>query len=389
MLKFTMNSKDLKSMIEKGVVIINKKLNISTLTRLYFQVDDNGVVKILGTDHEHYVEIRNDSAWDTNPGVFGIDVNDLKIITTMNGNITLEDISTEKENKINVKAGKKCITIPRYENTDIFLPSMDETEECFLIVRESWLLDTVVNLFTHTSNNESNKMMQVFNFNIGSKRIEVLDGHRIGMRSLNNQEIEKENESVLLHRKCMPVFKKLLDKKSDNRIKIYQDKKYIRVEGDNFTYIIKRVDGQYFKVEQMLPKDYEYSFNVVKEDILNVMKYDCDLLKGSEVKKPVVLHSEEGILYTYLRTSRYEAFDVLNTKNNHMKDDFYIGFDPNYLAEAFSIVDSENPLCQGVNNKGPLMIYGEEYSFLVLPVNIKGLNIEESMNACITRNKAA
>lgn len=139
----------------------------------------------------------------------------------------------------------------------------------------------------------------------------------------------------------------------------------------------------------MLPKDYEYSFNVVKEDILNVMKYDCDLLKGSEVKKPVVLHSEEGILYTYLRTSRYEAFDVLNTKNNHMKDDFYIGFDPNYLAEAFSIVDSENPLCQGVNNKGPLMIYGEEYSFLVLPVNIKGLNIEESMNACITRNKAA
>lgn len=55
MLKFTMNSKDLKSMIEKGVAIINKKLNISTLTRLYFQVDDNGVVKILGTDHEHYV----------------------------------------------------------------------------------------------------------------------------------------------------------------------------------------------------------------------------------------------------------------------------------------------------------------------------------------------
>jgi DNA polymerase III sliding clamp (beta) subunit (PCNA family) len=185
MLKFTMNNKDLKSMIEKGVAAINKKTSISTLTRLYFQVDDNGVVKILGTDHEHYVEIRNDSAWDTNPGVFGIDVNDLKIITTMNGNITLEDISTEKENKINVKAGKKCITIPRYENTDIFLPSMDETEECFLIVRESWLLDTTVNLLTYTSSNENNKMMQVFNFNTSQRRVEALDGNRIGMRTLN------------------------------------------------------------------------------------------------------------------------------------------------------------------------------------------------------------
>lgn len=389
MLKFTMNSKELKKMIDKGVAAINKKLKTPALTRLYFQVDANGIVKILGTDYDHYAEIRNDSAWDTSPGVLGIDVDDLNIITKMNGNITLEDISTEKENKISVKVGNKCITIPRYENVDIFLPSIDETEKCILSVKESWLLDTIVSLFTHTSDNESNKMMQVFNFNTGNKRVEVLDGHRIGMRSLNNREIEKENESMLLHRKCMPVFKKLLDKKSDNRIKMYQDKKYIRIEGDNFTYIIKRINGQYFKVEQMLLKDYEYSFNVVKEDILNVMKYDCDLLKSDEVKKPVVLHSEEGILYTYLRTSRYEVFDVLNTKNNHMKDDFYIGFDPNYLAEAFSIVDSENPLCQGVNNKGPLMIYGEEYSFLVLPVNIKGLNIEESMNACITRNKAA
>lgn len=388
MLKFTMNSKDLKSMIEKGVAIINKKLNISTLTRLYFQVDDNGVVKILGTDHEHYVEIRNDSAWDTNPGVFGIDVNDLKIITTMNGNITLEDISTEKENKINVKAGKKCITIPRYENTDIFLPSMDETEECFLIVRESWLLDTTVNLLTYTSSNENNKMMQVFNFNTSQRRVEALDENRIGMRTLNSQKIEKEDENVLLHKKCVPVFKKVLSKKSDNEIKIYQDKKYVKVEGKDFTYVIRKIKGQYFKVEKMLLKDYEYSFNVDKGDILNVMKYDCELIKGDEAKKPVVLHSKNGTLYVYLRTNRYEVFDTIDTVNNYMNDDLYIGFNPNLLSEAFSVVDSENPLCQGVNNKGPLTIYGEEYSFMILPVTINGLNIEE-INVYIASNKVA
>ena len=162
MLKFTMNSKELKKMIDKGVAAINKKLKTPALTRLYFQVDANGIVKILGTDYDHYAEIRNDSAWDTSPGVLGIDVDDLNIITKMNGNITLEDISTEKENKISVKVGNKCITIPRYENVDIFLPSIDETEKCILSVKESWLLDTIVSLFTHTSDNESNKMMQVF-----------------------------------------------------------------------------------------------------------------------------------------------------------------------------------------------------------------------------------
>ena len=389
MLKFTMNNKDLKSMIEKGVAAINKKTSISTLTRLYFQVEYNGVVKVIGTDLDHYVEIRNNSDWDTSPGVFGIDVDDLKIITKMNGNITLEDISDEKEFKINIKAGNKCITIPRYENIDTFLPSMDETEECILSVKESWLLDTTVNLLTHTSNEENNKMMQAFNFNAVHKRIEALDAHRIGMRSLDSQKIEKENENVLLHKKCVPVLKKILGNKSDNEIKIYQDKKYVRIEGEDFTYIIKRIDGQYFKVEQMLLKDYEYSFNVNRKDILNVMKYDCELIKGDKIRRPVVLHSEEGTLYTYLRTNRYEAFDTLDTTNNYMKDDLYIGFDPNYLAEAFNIIDSEKPICQGINDKGPLMIYGEEYSFLVLPINIKGSNSVENMNNSIKRNRAA
>ena len=138
----------------------------------------------------------------------------------------------------------------------------------------------------------------------------------------------------------------------------------------------------------MLLKDYEYSFNVDKGDILNVMKYDCELIKGDEAKKPVVLHSENGTLYVYLRTNRYEVFDTIDTANNYMNDDLYIGFNPNYLSEAFSVVDSENPLCQGVNNKGPLMIYGEEYSFMILPVTINGLNIEE-INVYIASNKVA
>ena len=192
MLKFTMSAKELKTMIDKGTVAINKKASLPALTRLYFQVEADGTVKTLGTDHEHYSEIRSNNAWNTSPGVFGIDVDDLKIITKMNDNVTLEDISTESENKISVKCGKKVVTIPKYENIDIFLPGMDNTEEHVLTMNESWLLETITNLFVYTSDNDSNKMMQVFHFNTTYKRVEALDGHRIGMRTLENQKIEKE-----------------------------------------------------------------------------------------------------------------------------------------------------------------------------------------------------
>ena len=164
MLKFTMNAKELKTMMEKGISAINKKAALSTLTKLYFQVEADGTVKIWGTDMEHYAEVRTDNAWNTSPGVLGIDTEDIKVLSKMNGDITIEDISTDAEYKINVKCGKKNVTIPKYENIDIFLPAMDNTEEKIFTVKENWLLETIVNLSVYTS--DSNKLFEVFNFNI-------------------------------------------------------------------------------------------------------------------------------------------------------------------------------------------------------------------------------
>lgn len=326
---------------------------------------------------EHWAEVRTDNVYDTQPGVFGIDVDDIKIISKMSGEITLEDVTTEdmEVGKINIKCGKKIVTIPRYQNIDIFLPSMDESEKKIMSVKENWLLETLVNLNTYTSSNDNMKMMQVFNFNTKSKRIDALDGHRIGMRTLENQTIYETTENpfdtVKIHNKCVPVFKKLMDKKSEKEIKIYQDEKYIRLEGNDFTYIIRRIDGEYFKVDQMLNISEDYRFVPDREQILEAMKYDAELRKTSGAdKKPVVLHSENGNLYSYIAAGKYEAFDEFETSENNMKDNFYIGFDPQFLTDAFNIVDSDKPLCFGTGNKAPLLINGNEYKILVLPVNL-------------------
>lgn len=373
MMKFTMDAKELKTMMEKGTAAIDKKSAFASLTRLYFQVEADGTVKALGTDMEHFVEIRSNNAYNTNPGTLGIDIEDIKVLSKMNGDVTLEDISTELEYKINVKCGKKIVTIPKYENTDTFLPTMDDTETHILTMNESWLLETIINLYAYTSDNDSYKIMQVFNFNTTHKRIEALDGHRIGMRTLENQKIEMKIEnpfdSVKIHRKCMPVFKKIMDKKSDAEVKVYQDKKYIRVEGKDFTYIIRRIEGEYFKVNNMLTDDRDYIFNADKENMLSVMKYNCDMIK--QEKKPVVLHSEDGKLYSYMATSKYEFFDELKTNDNTINNELFIGFNPHFLADAFSIIDTDNPICRGKNNKSPMYIEGNEYQFMILPIKIE------------------
>ena len=394
MMKFTMNAKELKTMMEKGMAAINKKATLSTLTRLYFQIDENGILKVWGTDMEHWAEVRTDSAYKTSPGVLGISIDDIKIISKMSGEISIEDVSTENEMKINIRCGKKNVTIPRYENTDIFLPSMDDTEEKIFTVKENWLLDTVVNLNTYTSDAISNKMFQVFNFNAKSKRVEALEGHRIGMRTLENQTIhtvaENPFDMVKLYNICVPVFKKIMDKKSENEVIISQDKKYIKVEGNDFTYIVRRIDGEYFKVDQMLNIAEDFKFTPDRESILEAMKYDADLAKADNAdRKPVVLHSENGNLYSYINTVKYEAFDELETKEIQMKDGLYIAFNPQFLADAFSIVDSDKPVCIGANAKSPMLITGNEYSFLVLPINITSDDYSVKFAEHINRGRVA
>lgn len=392
MMKFTMNAKELKTMMDKAVTVVNKKVPVPSLKRLYFSVDDKGVLKILSTDIEHYIEVRTQDAYHTKPGMFGIDIEDIKIISKMSGEITMEDITTGEEEKINIKCGKKNVFIPQFENTDVFLPVLDNAEN-ILDVKENWLSETISNLSVFVSNREEvNQMMSVFNFNTKEKRVEALWKYMIGMRQLEDNTILKETknpfETVKLHCRCVPVFKKLLDKKSEMEVIISQNDKYVKVESKNFTYITKRIDGEYFKVEQMLSDEWDYKFTANAKELLEVMKYDADLLKES--KLPITFHAENGNLYSYASTTRYEAFDEIEVKEKPEKD-FYIGFNPSFLVDIMSIVDSEYPVFYGTKEMCPWIINGDTYSFLILPVNIKDVKLaaEEKIEKYIAMSRTA
>lgn len=373
MMKFTMNAKELKAMIDKGMTAINKKHYNPDFKKLYFQIDKDGLLRVLGSNTEQYIEIRSDQAYDVQPGVFGIDIDDIKIVTKMKGNITVEDITTEDMGdvgKINIKCGKKTVTIPRYQNVDIFLPIMDDTEEKILAAKENWLLETLVSLETYTSDSMNNETMQCFNFNTKYKRIESLDGHRLGMRTLRDQEVYSEN-SVMLKNICVPVFKKVMSKKSEDEVTISHNRKFVKVEGNDFIYVVHKQDVNYFDVEKLLRFDSDFKFVPDRESMLEMAKYNNELRVSDGKDASVVFHSENGELYSYIKTHKYEAFDEIATSENNMKSDLYIAFNPSYIADAFSIVDSDEPECVGANAKSPIVIKGDEYSFLILPINIK------------------
>ena len=63
-------------------------------------------------------------------------------------------------------------------------------------------------------------MINGCNFNTKNKRVEALNDYMIGIRTLDEKDINKENDNLILHNICVPIFKKILNKKSLENIKL-------------------------------------------------------------------------------------------------------------------------------------------------------------------------
>lgn len=373
MLNITVEGKELKDIIEKASAAMLKKVTVPTLGWVVLKAED-GKLSASVTSIEAWLEVNTDYFTCLSEGEIAIDKVDLKVITHMTGDVNI----IESDENIIVKNGKKTITLHKYNLSNYpELEAEENTEK--LKYTESELLETVNNLSVFCSDNEQNKMLQVINFNLKDSRIEALDGHRIGLKRIEDTETLCNNGSVMLHIMAVKDLKKALDKKSNNVVTIAEGEKYIVITGKNFTYYQRKIEGEYFKVGQMLNNDFSFSFKVGATETLEHFKYYTDNVISKTDRKPIILKIGNDKIITYGRNARFETSDEFEITDFSGKE-LTIGFNPYFLVDALKIADSDNVRIDGNNCKAPIMIEADKYSFLVLPVNIEIDAMEDYLN---------
>jgi DNA polymerase-3 subunit beta len=271
MLKITVEGKELKGIIEKALCNMDKKAALPILTKVILS-DDGNKLTAYTSNLEGYLQVSTSKyISEGTPASVGIDEEDLKVLLKMTGDVVI----SETENNIMIKNGKKNISLMKYDIVDfpkfpedIYIDSLKYSEGEFL--------ETINNLVTFTSENENNKIMQCIHFNLTDNRIEALDGFRIGMKTIQDSEKLINDGKILVYNSIVSDLKKTLDKKSQSVIVLSQSSKYIKVVGNDFSYIQRRVDGEYFKVGNMLTDDYRLSFKASTIDMFSHIKYYAD-----------------------------------------------------------------------------------------------------------------
>ena len=370
-MKFEINEKVMKNILEKAVAAIDKKTSIDTLKRLYFEVRENSL-EVMAHNYNTetmqlklYTDIFN---VDRENGKFAIHVDDVSIITKMNDTITMYI----EDGKLCIKSGKKKMNIPLYEYTETEIePLQIGKEKDLLNIPCNEFLETCSNLSIFAEKESPNKLLNVIKLDGKNSHMIALDGHRMAIKHLKNEYIAENNivGDVMLHVYTVPIFKKLINKKDSSSLLISFDGKYIVLRNNEFELIIKNVEGVYFKVDQMLGDNGEsQSFICDRTELLNIMKYDYDVCKKE--KKPVIFYQSNGNMNVYCKTSRYECVDTLETENSSIQDKFMIGFNPKFYVDALEIVKDEKINIEFSKPKAPAFINTEEYIFLILPVNV-------------------
>ena len=118
--------------------------------------------------------------------------------------------------------------------------------------------------------NDSNKMMTGELFEVKGNELKVvsLDGHRMSIRKIvlkdNYQDIK-----VIVPGKTLGEISKILGGDNEKEVLIFFSKNHILFEFDNTVVVSRLIEGEYFRIDQMLSSDYETKVTVNKRELLD------------------------------------------------------------------------------------------------------------------------
>lgn len=220
-----------------------------------------------------------------------------------------------------------------------------------------------------TAPNDNNKMMtgELFEVKDAQLRVVALDGHRIAIRK-KMLEGRADNVKVVVPGKTLNEISKILSNNVEDMVTVYFSNNHILFEFDSTIVVSRLIEGEYFKINQMLSNDYETKITINKREMIGSIDRATLLIKESD-KRPIILNITDGNMEVKVVSSLGSLNeDVAITKEGK---DIMIGFNPKFLMDALGKIDDENVDIYLLNPKAPCFIRDkeEQYIYLILPVN--------------------
>ena len=223
------------------------------------------------------------------------------------------------------------------------------------------------------SDSESNKLMTGELFEIKDNRLRVisLDGHRISIRRIDLKD-DVADKKLVVPGKTLIEISKILSGEADSMVEISYTNNHIVFEFDHTIVVSRLIEGEYFRIDQMLSNDYETKVRINKKELLSCIDRATLLVKEGD-KKPIIINIGDELMELKIKSQIGSMNEeIMITKEGK---DLLIGFNPKFLIDALRVIDDEEVTLYLMNAKAPCFIRDddESYIYLILPVNFNAV----------------
>lgn len=249
-----------------------------------------------------------------------------------------------------------------------YLPNIEKDNP--VVLSQFTLKEVIRQTVFSISDNESNKIMtgELFEIKNNELRVISLDGHRISIRKILMKD-SYEDRKVIIPGKTLNEISKILSGEVSSLVNIFFTDKHALFEFDDTVVLTRLIEGEYYRINQMLSSDYETKVTINKKELQNCIERASLLIRETD-KKPIILDISNNNFELKINTaigSMNEEIDItLEGK------DIIIGFNPKFLLDALRVIDDETVDIYLINAKAPCFIRNQDqsYIYLILPVNI-------------------
>jgi len=358
-----------KTALLNGVQIVSKAVpNKTTMSILECILVDarTDYITLTGNDTELGIETKIEGEV-MEKGMIALDAKIfLEIVRKLPENyITIE---TDENLRTTITCEKAKFNIIGKTGEDFsFLPSIEKNEPVHL--SQFTLKEVVRQTIFSIVDNDTNRLMSGELIEIKEDNLKVvsLDGHRISIRNIKLKNFYSDRK-VVVPGKSMNEISKILSGDADKNVAIYFTDKHALFEFDNTIVVSRLLEGEYFRVEQMLSSDYETKIKINRKEFLDCIDRATLLVKEGD-KKPIIINVTDGNMELKINSTVGSMNEDIEIKKSGK--DIMIGFNPKFLIDALKVIDDEEINVYMVNPKAPCFIRdsAENYIYLILPVN--------------------
>ena len=358
-----------KSNLLSGVQTVSKAVPSKTTMSILecILVDTrNGEIRLTANDMELGIETVIDGEI-LEKGMIALDAKIfLEIVRKLPDNdITIE---TNDSFKTTITCEKAKFNIIGKSGEDFsFLPDIERNDS--VVLSQFTLKEIIRQTIFSIADNDNNKVMtgELFEINQDTLKVVTLDGHRISIRKIILKN-SYDSKKVIVPGKTLNEISKILSGDMDKDVSIYFTDKHILFEFDNTIVVSRLIEGEYFKIDQMLSSDYETKVKVNKKELLDCIDRATLLVKEGD-KKPVIISISDVSMELKMNStvgSMDEQIDIVKEGK-----DLMIGFNPKFLIDSLRVIEDEEVDLYMVNPKAPCFIRNaeESYIYVILPVN--------------------